>query len=84
MLNFREFKINEIEGKTKIQEIKLEISKKFDAIKEAKAIKKDGDVNSETQSIDKQAAIYVEISNLMKSLSAEIKKNPDTESSNIY
>jgi flagellin-specific chaperone FliS len=84
MLNFKDFKLNEIEAKTKIQEIKLEISKKFDAIKEAKSIKKDGDVNSEIESIDKQAAIYTDISNLMKTLSAEIKKAPNTESSNIY
>jgi CHASE3 domain sensor protein len=84
MLNFREFKMNEIEGKTKIQEIKLKISEKFDAIKEAKSLKKDGDSNSEIQSIDRQATIYMEISNLMKALSAEIKKTPDTESSNIY
>lgn len=84
MLNFKDFKLNEAEVKTKIQEIKLEISKKFDAIKEAKSIKKDGDNNSEIESIDKQAALYMEISNLMKTLSAEIKKAPNTESSNIY
>jgi hypothetical protein len=84
MLNFKDFKMNEIEGKGRVQEIKLEITKKFDDIKEAKASKKEGDVNSEVTSIDKQALLYAEISGLMKELSAEIKKLPKDESSNIY
>jgi hypothetical protein len=84
MLSFKDFKMNEAEGKGRVQEIKLEITKKFDAIKEAKASKKEGDVNSEVSSIDKQALMYSEISGLMKELSAEIRKLPKEESSNIY
>jgi len=51
-------------------------------------LKKEGDPNSEIASIDKQSAIYVEISALMKSLSTELKNNAANKASggstNIY
>jgi hypothetical protein len=75
MLNFKEFLINEADSpKTAAQKLKTQISEKFDAISEAKKSKKPGDVNSEIESINKQSALYAEISTLMKSLAAEIKK----------
>jgi hypothetical protein len=64
------------------------LSKKFDEISEAKKLKKEGDPNSEIASIDKQSAIYIEISALMKSLSTELKSNAANKdsggSTNIY
>ena len=85
MLSFDEFRLTEASNNTKAQEIKLQISKKFDEISDAKKTKKSGDTNSEAESIDKQAAAYSEISTLMKSLSAEIKSNAGKgDSTNIY
>ena len=85
MLSFGEFRLTEASNNTKAQEIKLQISKKFDEISDAKKTKKSGDPNSEADSIDKQAAAYSEISTLMKSLSAEIKSNAGKgDSTNIY
>ena len=90
MLNYKQFILGEAEtsNNTKAQTIKLELSKKFDEISEAKKLKKEGDSNSEIASIDKQSAIYVEISALMKSLSAELKSNAANKASggstNIY
>ena len=76
MLKFREFVINEEDSQeTKIQEIKTNLSQKFDAIKKAKESKKPGDSASEIASINQQAGIYQEISVLMKSLSTEIQKS---------
>ena len=90
MLNYKQFILTEAEtsDNTKAQEIKLELSKKFDEISDAKKLKKDGDSASEIASIDKQSAIYVEISALMKSLSTELKSNAANKdkggSTNIY
>ena len=85
MLSFNEFRLTEASDKTKAQEIKLQISKKFDEISDAKKAKKEGDPNSEAESLTKQAAAYSEISNLMKSLSAEVKANAAKgDSTNIY
>ena len=76
MITFNEFKTNEAESPTtKLDQLRLDLSKKFDEISDAKLIKKQGDVNSEIQSLDKQAALYVEVSNIMKMLSAELKKS---------
>jgi hypothetical protein len=90
MLKFREFVINEEDSQeTKIQEIKTNLSQKFDAIKKAKESKKPGDSASEIASINQQAGIYQEISLLMKTLSSEIQKsnagkNAAASKENIY
>jgi hypothetical protein len=85
MLSFNEFRLSEASENTKAQEIKLEIAKKFDEISEIKKSKKEGDVNSEVDGLNKQAAAYLQISNLMKSLSAEIKASAAKGgSTNIY
>lgn len=85
MLSFYEFVNEEDSGKTKVQQIKLDLAKKFDEISAAKAEKKPGDVDSEIKSIDKQAAIYMQISNMMKTLSVEMKKaGAQKTSTNIY
>jgi len=76
MITFNQFRVNEAESSTtKLDQLRLDLSKKFDEISDAKALKKQGDVNSEVQSIDKQAAIYVEVVNIMKALSVELKKS---------
>lgn len=76
MITFEEFRVNEaVSSTTKLDQLRLDLSKKFDEISDAKTIKKQGDANSEIQSLDKQAALYVEVSNIMKSLSAELKKS---------
>ena len=85
MLSFYDFINEEDSEKTKIQQIKLDLTKKFDEIGIAKNEKKQGDTYSEIKSIDKQAALYVEISNMLKLLSAEIKKAGTTKkSTNVY
>jgi len=87
MLKFNEFLIQEAESdKTKAQEIKTNISKKFDEIKDAKDSKDPKDPNSEIASINKQATLYQEISVLLKSLSAVMQKSNKTEPTkdNIY
>lgn len=85
MLSFYEFMNEEDSDKTKVQQIKLDLAKKFDEISVAKGEKKPGDMQSEIKSIDKQAAIYLQISNMMKLLSAEMKKAGTQKSStNIY
>lgn len=86
MLNFREFLIKEEDSdKTKVQEIKTNLSKKFDEIKDAKKSKNSRDPNSEIASINKQASIYQEISVLLKSLSAEMQKTgTEGNKDNIY
>jgi len=75
MLNYKDFLLKEADSpKTNVQKIKADLSQKFDSIADAKALKKPGDVNYEIQSITQQATIYQEISNMMKSLAAEMKK----------
>jgi hypothetical protein len=76
MFKFKEFVFEADSEKTKVDEIKLELSKDFDAIKEAKKLKKQGDVNSEIASVNKQAEIYSRISNNLKALATEMKSNP--------
>ena len=79
MITFNSFRLLEdISEATKVQQMRLELSQKFDELNDAKALKKEGDPISEGASLDKQSAIYVEISNIMKGLSAEIKKQPIT------
>lgn len=74
MLNFDDFVVNEADSlHTKIDRIRVQISKNFDAIRDAKSLKKKGDINSEIQSLTKQAALYAKIPNLMKSLSDNLK-----------
>lgn len=74
MLNFDEFVVNEADSlHTKIERIKIQISETFDAIKEAKSLKKPGDINSEITSVTKQADLYAKIPNLMKSLVVALK-----------
>lgn len=85
MLSFYDFINEEDSDKTKVQQIKLDLAKKFDEISAAKSEKKPGDADSEIKSIDKQAAIYIQISNMMKTLSAEMKKaGTQKTSTNIY
>lgn len=87
MLKFSQFLLQEAESdKTKAQEIKTNLSKKFDEIKDAKDAKDPKDPNSEIASINKQAAIYQEISVLLKSLSAVLQKSKaePTAKDNIY
>jgi hypothetical protein len=79
MITFNSFRLLEDESEaTRVQQLRLELSQKFDEITDAKALKKEGDPASEGASLDKQSAIYVEISNIMKGLSAEIKKQQTT------
>lgn len=79
MITFNSFRLLEdVSEATKIQQMRLELSQKFDELSGAKALKKDGDPASEGASLDKQSAIYVEISNMMKALSAEVKKQQTT------
>ena len=77
MLNFKEFTISEAtEGQgTKIEKIKLDISKSFDEIADAKKLKKPGDPSSDIASVDKQSIIYAKIAAQMKDLSTQMKKD---------
>ena len=88
MLKFKEFMLNEEDSaRTKVQELKTELSQKFDEIKKAKDSKKPGDVASEIASINQQSKIYQEISLLMKTLSTEmgkVTKTPVAPQENIY
>jgi hypothetical protein len=59
---------------TLIKKQEEEISLKFDAIKEAKGMKKVGDIKSKIDSINKQAQIYTEISNSLKTLGVLYQK----------
>jgi hypothetical protein len=75
MLNFDEFVVNEADSlHTKIERIKMQISETFDAIKDAKSLKKPGDINSEIDSVTKQSDLYAKIPNLMKSLVGALKE----------
>jgi hypothetical protein len=75
MLNFKQFNaVNEADStKTAVQKIKAQLSEKFDDIANAK-VHKQGDINAEVISLNKQAELYTEISALMKTLGGEIKK----------
>ena len=79
MITFNSFRLLEAESEaTKVQQLRLQLSQNFDEITEAKALKKEGDAASESASLDKQATVYIQISNTMKALSAEIKKQQTT------
>jgi hypothetical protein len=79
MITFNTFRLLEDDSEaTKVQELRLQLSQNFDELTDAKALKKEGDPASESASLDKQSAIYVQISNTMKALSAEIKKQQTT------
>jgi hypothetical protein len=74
MLNFDQFVVNEADSThTKIERIRTQISETFDAISDAKKLKKAGDVNSEITSLTKQTELYAKIPNLMKSLTDALK-----------
>jgi hypothetical protein len=74
MLSYKDFLLQEAESdQTEVQKLKTQLSEKFDGIKSAKALKRPGDINSEIVSINKQAAIYTEISTIMKALAGELK-----------
>jgi len=75
MLKFDEFLINEADGfQTKIEKLRVKLSENFDAIKEAKKMKKQGDLTSEITSLTKQADLYADVSSVMKSLIATLKE----------
>jgi len=83
MLKFDEFLINEADGvQTKIEKLKVKLSENFDAIKEAKKMKKPGDPASEITSLTKQADLYAEISPVMKSLIAALKEKEADKAAN--
>lgn len=87
MLNFRDFIVAEADSSaTKIQNIKTDLSKKFDMINQIKAQTKRGDINSEMDGLTKQANVYQEISVTMKNLVVEMKKTnvPGKPQENIY
>jgi hypothetical protein len=97
MIRFNTFKklgifnfVNEAESTdTLIKKLEEEISLKFDGIKEAKALKKPGDVTTKIDSINKQSQLYVEISNLLKNLGAlyqkkSTEKKSDQGTGDIY
>jgi hypothetical protein len=82
MIRFNTFKklgifnfLNEAESTdTLIRKSEENLSLKFDALKEAKAMKKPGDIKSKIDSINKQSQIYIEISNSLKTLGALYQK----------
>ena len=79
MITFNSFRLLEEESEaTKIQQLRLQLSQNFDELTAAKSIKKEGDPASEAASLDQQAAVHIKVSNTMKALSAEIKKQPKT------
>lgn len=59
---------------TLIKKSEEDLSLKFDAIKDAKGMKKPGDIKSKIDSINKQAQLYIEISNNLKVLSSLYQK----------
>ncbi len=81
MLNFKEYFLNEADlQQTKMEKIKLDITKEFDKIKGSKdALEKrtpaQKNMQMEIDSINLQALSYAKISNLMKQLSVEMKKD---------
>lgn len=82
MIRFNSFKklgifkfINEEESTdTLIKKSEENISSKFDLLKQIKQMKKPGDIKSKIDSINKQAQVYVEISNSLKGLAALYQK----------
>lgn len=82
MIRFSTFKklgifnfLNEAESTdTLIKKSEEDLSMKFDSLKVAKGLKKPGDIKSKIDSINKQAQIYVEISNGLKTLGALYQK----------
>jgi hypothetical protein len=67
--------INEAESTdTLIKKAEEDLSLKFDSLKEAKALKKPGDIKTKIDSINKQSQIYIEISNGLKTLGALYQK----------
>jgi hypothetical protein len=97
MIRFNTFKklgifkfIGEAESiDTLIKKQEEEISLKFDAIKEAKGMKKVGDIKSKIDSINKQSQIYIEISNSLKVLASlylkkSTEKKPESGTGDIY
>lgn len=89
MISFNEFKMGEYSEMneaemSKMEQTKLDLSKKFSEISAIKKAKKPGDVNSEIESLNKQSVVHLQISNLLKTLAAEIRANPDAGNTNIY
>jgi len=97
MIRFNTFKklgifnfINEAESTdTLIKKEEENISFKFDSLKEAKGLKKPGDIKSKIDSINKQSQIYIEISNGLKVLGAlylkkSTEKKADQGTGDIY
>lgn len=85
MLNFKNFVINEAENQqTRIEKLKLDITKEFDKIKGSKdALAKrtpaQKNMQMEIDSINLQSISYAKISTLMKQLSVEMKKDMQTK-----
>ena len=97
MIRFKTFRklgifnfINEAEStETLIKKAEENLSLKFDSLKEAKALKKPGDIKTKIDSINKQSQIYIEISNQLKALGAlyqkkSTEKKEEPGSSDIY
>jgi hypothetical protein len=97
MIRFNTFKklgifnfINEAESTdTLIKKEEENLSLKFDSLKEAKGLKKLGDIKSKIDSINKQSQIYIEISNSLKLLGAlylkkSTEKKADQGTGDIY
>jgi len=97
MIRFNTFKklgifnfINEAESTdTLIKKEEENLSLKFDSLKEAKGLKKLGDIKSKIDSINKQSQIYIEISNSLKLLGSlylkkSTEKKADQGTGDIY
>jgi len=97
MIRFNTFKklgifnfINEAESTdTLIKKEEENLSLKFDSLKDAKGLKKLGDIKSKIDSINKQSQIYIEISNSLKLLGAlylkkSTEKKADQGTGDIY
>jgi hypothetical protein len=97
MIRFNTFKklgifnfINEAESTdTLIKKEEENLSLKFDSLKEAKGLKKLGDIKSKIDSINKQSQIYIEISNSLKILGSlylkkSTEKKADQGTGDIY
>jgi hypothetical protein len=74
---------------TLIKKAEEDLSLKFDSISAAKSSKKPGDIASKIDSINKQAQIYIEISNSLKALSAlyqkkSVEKKQEKGTGDIY
>lgn len=97
MIRFNTFKklgifnfINEAESTdTLIKKEEENLSLKFDSLKDAKGLKKLGDIKSKIDSINKQSQIYIEISNSLKLLGSlylkkSTEKKADQGTGDIY